>query len=101
MYGDRGSTAPALGMNSDFSRTLKTQMVRVVIIIVMLMVVIVWLVGWLLLLLLNCIWNIPSCSVVVFAMTVMAPMVIGNVVDVDVDVDGIVLLGILQYQPEC
>jgi hypothetical protein len=32
-------------------------------------------------------------------MTVMAPMVIGNVVDVDVD--GIVLLGILQYQPEC
>jgi hypothetical protein len=47
MYGDRGSTAPALGMNSDFSRTLKTQMVRVVIIIVMLMVVIVWLVGWL------------------------------------------------------
>jgi hypothetical protein len=60
-----------------------------------------WLVGWLLLLLLNCIWNIPSCSVVVFAMTVMAPMVIGNVVDVDVDVDGIVLLGILQYQPEC
>jgi len=25
-YGDRGKTAPALGMNADFSRTLKTQM---------------------------------------------------------------------------
>jgi len=28
MYGDRGTTAPAMGMNSDFARTLKTQMVR-------------------------------------------------------------------------